>query len=283
MSFKSSLQILLITFALAACGEREFEPVVATVDDVEPLPAPLPAAGPVTGVPDAASHGAMPSAGALPPPDAASPLLLPAITPVPGSDGGSVAQAAGGDGEGTAAMITFADGNPADGTPLNGTPPNGTPLDGTLVAGTLPPLEDNPEAGLVAAPVAGTASVDRQAPDAARAAAAVRGYYDAVRAGDMARAYAAWSDGGRASGRTPEQFATGLEGLDIVSLSIGETGRVEGAAGSRQVEVPVTVTSRGSDGREVRQVGSFTMRSSQVEGAAPGWYITSAELRELRP
>ncbi|GGK11445.1 hypothetical protein [Luteimonas terricola] len=234
MSLQQSLSVVLIALALAACGEREFEPVVTAEGEAEPLPAPLPANGPVTSIPEPPASGTALLESTAPPPDAAA------------AD------------EGPVAVIAFAD-------------------------GTLPPLEDNPETGLAPAPVDSATIAAGPAPDAAQAVAAVRGYYDAVQAGDLARAYAAWSDGGRASGRTPEQFAAGVEGLDILSVSVGETGRIEGAAGSRYVEIPVTVTSRGSDGREVRQVGAFVMRSSQVEGAAPGWYIASAELRELRP
>src|SRR5690606_14414355 len=183
---------------------------------------------------------------------------LSTITPAPASDlpsGSGVALATE---DGAVAVITFAD-------------------------SPLPPLEDNPESGLAPAPDSSGGPAAGAPPDGSQAASAVRAYYDAVRSSDLAGSLAAWSDGGRATGRTPDQFAAGLEGLVVVSVSIGEAGRMEGAAGSRYVELPVTVTSRGSDGGEVRQVGSFVMRSAQVEGAAPGWFIDSAELRELRP
>lgn len=258
MTFQPSLlpPLLVAVLMLAACGEPEFEPVVVAGDPVEPLPAPLPAAGPVTGPGEARLSETTLPADVPPAPDALTPALLPVITPVPGSDPSMPAAGAGE--QGSVAVLAFAD-------------------------GPLPPLEDNPEAGLAATPVGHAAPAAAAEAGVPPAAAAVRAYYDAVQAGDLARAYAAWSDGGRASGRSPEQFAAGMEGLEVLSVSIGETGRVEGAAGSRYVEVPVTVTSRGSDGRELRQVGAFVMRSSQVEGAAPGWYISSAELRELRP
>src|SRR5690606_24445286 len=63
------------------------------------------------------------------------------------------------------------------------------------------------------------------APSTEGAVAAVRAYYDALRAGDVARAYASWSDGGRASGRSPEQFAAGARAQAIQSVSVGEPAR----------------------------------------------------------
>src|SRR5690606_14234005 len=47
-------------------------------------------------------------------------------------------------------------------------------------------------------------------PGAADAAAVLRGYYGAIDAGQYPRAHAMWSDGGRASGQTAQQFAGGF-------------------------------------------------------------------------
>lgn len=177
--------------------------------------------------------------------------------------------------------------------PLGGTPPAPPPdFDGLAIVGPgtgLEALQDNPEAGLgldpPAVPVTAVTAVTAvpAAPSVHDAVAAVQAYYEAIAAGDFGRAYAAWSDGGRASGRTPEQFAAGFRGQEVLAVSVGEPGRIEGAAGSLHVEVPVTVTLRGPDGREVRQAGGFVMRNGQVQGAARGWYIASAALRELQP
>src|SRR5690606_20032051 len=115
------------------------------------------------------------------------------------------------------------------------------------------------------------------------AADAVRAYYDAVSAGDFRRAYASWSDGGRASGLTPEQFAASHAGARITQVSIGAPGAVEGVADAAYVEVPVTVTSRRADGRELRQTGSLALRASGADATAAGWHIVDADLRELQP
>lgn len=248
-----------LLLALTACGEREFAPVVASEDTPEPLPAPLPGNGPVTAIPGGAGPNPVATAAPATAAEAVDPMALGLITPL--AEDSAATQADAGMAIATA-----------------------TP--GTAIAfaeSALPPLEDNPETGLGASTARPADGADSSTSAGQDAAAAVNAYYAALQRGDLARAYAAWSDGGRASGRTPEQFAAGMGDLAITSVSLGEPGRVEGAAGSRFVEVPVTVTSRGSDGREVRQIGSFTMRSSQVEGAPGGWHIASAELRELQP
>ena len=252
------LLLTALALALSACGEREqgFEPVVVE-QEADPLPAPLPATGPVTGP----GPGAPPPAGGLvgdvPEPGATAPIGLSVVAPV--------------DGTGTLHIVD-ADADPAAAS---------APVASIAFSdGPLPPLEDHPESGLAAA---ATDPAATERPGAEQAAAAVRAYYDAVASGDRARAYAAWSDGGRASGRTSERFATGFYGVAITSVAVGVPGPSQGAAGSRYVEVPVTVTSRGRDGRETRQAGTFVMRSSAVDGAPAGWFIASADLRELQP
>ncbi|MEN1939903.1 hypothetical protein WCE39_02195 [Luteimonas sp. MJ174] len=279
MSPLNLLSIAALALALAGCGDKAAAPAVVAEEDFEALPAPAqPDRGGVTGMPDAPGPGAVPLAGqaAQLDDDATGPgatlfsdgMALPALP----------------DSEATATL-----------SPLRAAAPDQQQLprfaDTGTGPGTLPPLEDNPEAGLAsgphaappALPASASASAAPPGASARDATTAVRAYYDAIGSGDYNRAYAAWSDGGRSSGRTPAQFAAAFQDTRIIRVSIGDPGRVEGAAGSRFVEVPVTVTSRLADGRELRQAGSFAMRSSVVEGAAPGWHIVSADLRELQP
>lgn len=269
----------MLVFALAACGEREFEPVVAVEEDVEPLPAPLPAAGAVITPQD----GDVVGGPAAMPADALQPGALAVIAPVPAQAVGTLAAPT----EGTlvvmdpaspdapVAAIGFADEGPRQAGP-------GAQTDASFDARAVAVPASSVQPPAVAAPVASGAVASQPATVAAStegAVAAVRAYYDALRAGDVARAYASWSDGGRASGRSPEQFAAGARAQAIQSVSVGEPARSGGAG---QVEVPVTVTSRGADGREVREVGSFVMRASPG-GAGASWRIAAAELRELQP
>ena len=60
---------------------------------------------------------------------------------------------------------------------------------------------------------------------------------------------------------------------------------MEGAAGSRYVEIPVAVTARHEDGSLRRYAGSYTLRRAVVDGAGAeqrAWRIASAALQEVR-
>ncbi|MDH5835471.1 hypothetical protein [Luteimonas kalidii] len=155
-------------------------------------------------------------------------------------------------------------------------PPDLLPADAT--AG-MPPLEDNPETGL-AMPAPADAAAE---PTPADAAATLRAYYAAIEARDYARAYAAWSDGGRASGQDPAAFAANFSDMTALEVTYGDPGPVEAAAGSRYVEVPVTVTTTRSDGSVQRLAGRYLLRRAVVDGASAAqraWHIASADLRE---
>ncbi|HEY4530214.1 MAG TPA: hypothetical protein VIG97_07780 [Luteimonas sp.] len=265
------LASVLICALLTACGggaEDDVSPAAAAGGaQVDPLPAPQLAAGSVTGMPDGPGPGEVPLGGqpletpdlpdGVEPPGAVSPDGVAMVVPIPGM-------------------------------------PHG---DG------LPPLEDEPEAGLTnavqpqiavggpppdASPAVapGQATTTAPEPSAADAVAVVRDYYAAISSGDHGRAYALWSDGGRSSGQTPQQFAAGFAGTRTARVQPGEPGTVEGAAGSRYVEVPVSVTTTDTEGREQRYVGTYVLRRAAVDGATAGqrsWRIASAELREYQP
>lgn len=134
--------------------------------------------------------------------------------------------------------------------------------------------------------VADPASVDvvPGEPSAADAVAVLRDYYAAIGARDYARAHALWSDGGRASGQTLEQFANGFANTASVVAEPGEPGRVEPAAGSRYIEVPVSITATRDDGSVHRYLGNYTLRRAVVDGASAeqrAWRIATADIREV--
>jgi hypothetical protein len=113
---------------------------------------------------------------------------------------------------------------------------------------------------------------------------AVQQYYAAIEARDYATAYTLWADGGRASGQSPEQFAAGFAETAQVVVTPDAPARLEGAVGSRYIEVPVAVEATSRDGRVRRFVGAYTLRRSVVDGASEeqrAWRIASADLREL--
>lgn len=123
-------------------------------------------------------------------------------------------------------------------------------------------------------------------PGSDAALAVVRDYYGAINAGNFGAAYGLWADGGRASNQSPEGFAQGFADTRGVSVEIGAPGDVEGAAGSRFVQVPVTLLATQADGTQRRYTGRYTLRRSVVDGATPDqqqWRISGAELSESAP
>ncbi|MEZ0470605.1 hypothetical protein [Luteimonas salinilitoris] len=173
--------------------------------------------------------------------------------------------------------------------PLGGEPPPPEPWltpDGNF---GLPPLEDNPETGLSAEEADAAPDDDAQAgggePTVGDAAAVIRDYYTAIDQGDCARAYRLWSNDGEASGQTEERFAAGFARTAEVAVQVGTPGAVEGAAGSRYLQIPVAVTARHDDGSVHRYAGHYVLRRAVVDGASAeqrAWRIASAELREER-
>lgn len=123
-------------------------------------------------------------------------------------------------------------------------------------------------------------------PTAQDAVQVLRDYYDAINARDYAAAYALWSDGGRSSGQSPQQFADGFDDTREIQVQVDAPGRVDAAAGSRYIEVPLAITATRNDGSVHKYVGAYVMRRAVVDGAAVAqrqWRIASADIREVRP
>jgi hypothetical protein len=163
-----------------------------------------------------------------------------------------------------------------DGLPLLGE--DGVPLPPEALDETTLPGDAALAAPEIAMPV--------DEPGAGDAVAVVRDYYGAINGGDFDRAHAMWSDGGRASGQTADQFARGFSDTESISVQVQSPGRIEGAAGSRYIEVPVAVEGRQRDGSVRRFVGAYTLRRAVVDGASEAqrqWHIAAADIREVRP
>ena len=119
----------------------------------------------------------------------------------------------------------------------------------------------------------------------AAAAEVVRGYYAAIGAHDYRRAYDSWEHDGAASGKSYEEFVAGFANTAEVEARIGEPGRMDAAAGSRYVEVPVTIRALDGGGTEERFAGEYVMRRSEVDGATHAqrhWHIYTAQVRRVR-
>jgi hypothetical protein len=118
--------------------------------------------------------------------------------------------------------------------------------------------------------------------DSSRGAeAVVRAYYAAINNRDYQRAYAAWAGDGPPGRPTLQAFAAGFAGTDSVRVVLGAPGRIEGAAGSRYVTIPVRVRAF-EHGRGPREyVGGYTVRRTVIPGsdaASQRWHLYSANL-----
>ncbi|HJR74220.1 MAG TPA: hypothetical protein VJ806_11340 [Luteimonas sp.] len=173
---------------------------------------------------------------------------------------------------------------------VGGEPPPVEIADGTDAGAEVDPA--NPETGLLP----GSAETDSEnAPSDATAApeptpedavAVVRDYYDSINSRSFARAYSLWSDDGRSSGQTPEQFAAGFTETAKVEVEIQPPGRVDAAAGSRYIEVPIAISATRNDGSVRKYVGAYVLRRAVVDGASAeqrAWRIGSADIREVKP
>lgn len=120
-------------------------------------------------------------------------------------------------------------------------------------------------------------------PAASDASATLRRYYNAIDAGNFREAYLLWGDSGAASGQSYEAFTSGFDDTERVEVELGEPGRVEPAAGSRYVEVPVVVRAVTRSGVDQQFEGTYTLRRSVVDGAPEDerrWHIYRADIRQ---
>jgi hypothetical protein len=152
-----------------------------------------------------------------------------------------------------------------------------------------PPASPTPPAPPPPAPGAASGSTPTPAPatpdSTLTPAEVIRRYYAAIDAKDYRRAFEMWGNGGAASGQSFDAFRAGFARTAGVEVEIGEVGRVEGAAGSRYVDVPVVVRARTTEGGTQRFEGSYTLRRTVVDGSTPAqrrWHIDSAKLTQTR-
>lgn len=118
--------------------------------------------------------------------------------------------------------------------------------------------------------------------DAGDAVEIVRAYYDAINAGKLDAAYDLWGANGPPN-QTRTAFARGFENTKSVQVTTGAPSRIEGAAGSRYIDVPVTIVATTKSGSVQRFSGTYTLRRSVVDGASTRerkWHLYRASIRE---
>jgi hypothetical protein len=167
----------------------------------------------------------------------------------------------------------------------------------TNAAGATPPRAASPEPiyDLVTPAAPGTPGGlpdDRMpvseapfSPTSAQGAAnVVQTYYAYLGAGFYEEAWRLWDARGQGRGANVEDFTRGFAEFDSYRASVGAPGAIKGAAGSSYVTVPVQISARFKDGRELRQLGSATLRRSNgVAGAAAeqrSWRIQAISLED---
>lgn len=110
------------------------------------------------------------------------------------------------------------------------------------------------------------------------AADTVQHYYALIEAGKYAEARRLWASGGDASGKTESEFAADFRNYRDYHAEVGAPGRIEGAAGSLYVDVPVQLYGRLKDGSPFREPGTVTLRRvNDVPGATAEqrrWHIS---------
>ncbi|MET3526961.1 MliC family protein [Phenylobacterium koreense] len=111
----------------------------------------------------------------------------------------------------------------------------------------------------------------------------VQTYFALIGAGKYADAWKLWSDGGKASGMTAEAFAASFDRYASYNAQIGAPGRIEGAAGSLYVEVPVVIYGRLKTGEEVHMNGPVRLRRvNDVPGSTEEqrrWHIAETAFK----
>jgi hypothetical protein len=111
----------------------------------------------------------------------------------------------------------------------------------------------------------------------------VQTYFALIEGGKYRRAWALWSDNGRASGMNARAFARSFDKYAEYHAQIGAPGRIEGAAGSLYVDVPVVAYGRLKSGEPFRLKGPVTLRRcNNVPGCTAEqrqWHIASTGLK----
>lgn len=133
------------------------------------------------------------------------------------------------------------------------------------------------------APVAAHAQ-DAGSPAAARRT--VENYYAAIERGDFRAAYAAWDDGGKASGKSYADFRQGFAATAHSRVVTGTPRNADAGMSQRWIEVPVDVRATLKNGRRQHFRGSYTLHRV-VAGVSDNpadsrWHLSKAKLVAIR-
>jgi hypothetical protein len=98
-------------------------------------------------------------------------------------------------------------------------------------------------------------------------------YVNALNRGEFARAWDYWENPPNPSFA---DFQNGYADTAFVLLAVHPPTWYDGAAGSAYAEVPTLLLATHTDASQHNFVGCYVARSSNVEGASPGWWLFDA-------
>jgi len=98
-------------------------------------------------------------------------------------------------------------------------------------------------------------------------------YINAINRAEYARAWDYWENPPNASF---DEFRAGYADTAFVLLAVHPPTWYDGAAGSAYAQVPTLLLASHSDASQHNFVGCYVVRSGNVEGAAPGWWLFDA-------
>lgn len=115
------------------------------------------------------------------------------------------------------------------------------------------------------------------------AIAVVKNYYNAIDRGQYQQAYSYWDNNGSASGQSFDAFKNGFAETSSTQVEIQKPGQIHGAAGSRYIDIPVTITATTTDGTVQQFIGKYTLRRTAVGTTSEQqrWHIYSANISTI--
>lgn len=120
-------------------------------------------------------------------------------------------------------------------------------------------------------------------PEVDGAVQAVLDYFAAINGREFSTAYAAWADGGAASGQTAQQFAQGYADTVQVTVLLG-TPKPQGTGAKTQTAVPVTLMSVVNQPDQTQKLrhyqGSYILQP-KASSPAGRWEIVSGAVAEV--
>lgn len=111
-------------------------------------------------------------------------------------------------------------------------------------------------------------------------------YYAAIDRGDFRSAYAAWDNGGKASGKSFAQFRAGFAATARSRVVTGRPFDGDAGMSQRWITVPVDVYATLKNGKQQHFRGKYTLHrvvaGVSANRADEHWHINSAKLVAVR-